>query len=253
MGTSYFKFKQDELPIVGDLLVKLLKKDLKKFEDFSPEFNDLYVKALQDQIQTVRNLTLAPELTAEIKKVSNDLGKCIKEIKPLLDKLAVYVQRTNKNLSVPFANFGIREAKAELRRKKAGAYCACMDLVHQNIEKNMQALKEKGYKEKVDKELQEKTNKAFELYTTQQEKMEERKRIVSENHAEFDKLWSMMHDISKVGKLVVSKKKVEQYMFTNILKEVRKPKRIVKKVRNLRRPVASPVTSIVEEKVEEKA
>ena len=45
-----------------------------------------------------------------------------------------------------------------------------------------------------------------------------------ENHVELDKLWNMLTDISKLGKLLMrkDKAKAEDYMLTNVLTKVRK-------------------------------
>lgn len=248
MSTSYFKFRQEELPVVGEILLQSFNRDRKKFKGFSEDYNDEYAKSVKAQIEKVQDLMLAPSLTAEISKITEDLYQNMKEIVPKLDLLAAYAQRANKALTIKSANFGIKECKKELRRKNVEGFTVKMTMVQQNIEKNAEPLKAKGYKKALGTELEKLTKKIYDLNLKQEKKITERKQLVAENHVEFDALWKMLSDISKLGKLLMKKDtaKAEDYMFSNVLNKVRKiPTKKVKK------KVAAPVVAPVAEKAEE--
>lgn len=145
--STYFKFRQEELPIVGEILLQMFTRDRSAFENFSAEYNDEFLTQVSNQIKKVNELTQAPTLSAEIKKITADLYECADGIIPQLDLVAAYAQRANKALTVRAADFGVKQAKKEVRRKNIEAFCAKMKVVEQNIANNIEALKAKGYKE----------------------------------------------------------------------------------------------------------
>jgi len=224
--STFFKFRQEELPVVGEILLQMFSRDRSAFENFSAEFNDEFFTAVGNQIKKVNELTQAPTLTAETKKITSDLYDCVNGIIPNLDLIAAYAHRANKALIIKSSDFGVREAKKEIKRKNIEGYCTKVKVVEQNIANNLAALKAKGYKDKLGAELNKMTQKAYDLNLVQEEKFREKKQLVANNLSEFDLLWKFLNDISKTGKLLMKadKQKSEDYMFTHILKLVRKPK-----------------------------
>lgn len=227
--SSYFKFRQEELPVVGEILLQLFDRDRKVFEEFSGEYNDDFVTNTQKQIQKVKDLTQAPILSAEVKKITGELYYDLDQILPKLDHVAAYAQRANKALSVKASDFGVKEAKKAIRSRNVEGYCAKVKVVLQNIQNNLSALKEKGYKETLGVELETSTQKVYDLNLAQEEKIRTKKQLVADNTAEFVELWKLLSDISKTGKLVMKSDqlKSDQYMFSHILKQVRKPSAVV--------------------------
>jgi hypothetical protein len=234
--STYFKFRQEELPIVGEILLQMFTRDRSAFENFSAEYNDEFLTAVGNQIKKVNDLTQSPTLSAEIKKITADLYGCADSIIPQLDLIAAYARRANKALIVRAADFGVKQAKKEVRRKNIEAFCSKVKVVEQNIANNLDALKAKGYKETLGTKLSKLTKQAYDLNLLQEEKLREKKELVVSNHEEFTKLWNMLTDLSKTGKLLMktSKQKSEDYMFSHIINQVRKSK----------------VTSVVKKKAE---
>lgn len=224
--STFFKFRQEELPIVGEILLQMFSRDRSAFENFSAEYNDEFFTEVGNQIKKVNDLTQAPTLTAKIKKITADLYECVDGIIPKLDLISAYAQRANKAMNIKAADFGVKQAKKEIKRKNIEGYCSKVKVVEQNIANNQEALKAKGYKESLGTELTDMTKNAYDLNLLQEEKIREKKELVVSNHAEFDKLWDILNDISKIGRLLLKadKQKSEDYMFTHILKQVRKPK-----------------------------
>ena len=224
--STFFKFRQEELPIVGEILLQMFSRDRSAFENFSAEYNDVFLTEVGNQIKKVNDLTQAPTLTAETKKITSDLYGCVNDILPKLDLIAAYAQRANKYLIIKASDFGVKQAKKEIKRNNIEGYCTKVKVVEQNIANNLDALKLKGYTDELGVELKEITQKACDLNLIQEEKIREKKQLVADNHSEFDLLWKLLNDISKTGKLLMKadKQKSEDYMFTHILKQVRKPK-----------------------------
>ncbi|PXX98912.1 hypothetical protein DF185_16180 [Marinifilum breve] len=220
---SYFKFRREELPVVGDLMLSLFQRDRAKFEEFSPKYNDEFIASVSAQIHKVQDLTTTQSLTGEIKTITSELYQSLDDMLPKLDRLASYVQSANKSLVVKYADFGIREAKKDLRKRNVEAYCAQQKVIEQNIAKNLEQLKAEGYKEEFGLEIKNETNAIYEKNLLQENKLRERKEHVANNAGEFDVLWKMLADISRKGKVVMAhdKQKAEEYMFTHIIKKVR--------------------------------
>lgn len=222
MGT-YFKFRREELPVVGDLLLSLLQRDRVKFEEYSPKYKDEFIASVSVQIHKVQDLTTTQSLSGEIKTITNDLYQNMDDLLPKLNRLASYVQSANKSLVIKYADFGIREAKKDLRKRNVEAYCAQQKVIEQNIAKNINQLKAEGYKEDLGLEIKNDTKAIYEKNLLQENKIRERKEHVANNAGEFDVLWKMLADISRKGKVVMAhdKQKAEEYMFTHIIKNVR--------------------------------
>jgi len=226
MGVSFYKFRQEEIPVVGELLLQMFVRDRSAFEKFSPEYKGEFLEIVESQIQKVLHMTQAPTLRAEIKKKTSDLYKCIDEIIPLLDLIGAYAKRANASLTVKVTDFGVAQAKKEIRKRNIEGVCTKVKIVEQNITNNLNALKERGYTEELGEELNEMTQKAYKLNLIQEEKMREKKQLVVDNMTEYKLLWCFLKDISETGKLLmkVDKQKCDGYKFSHIIKQVRKTK-----------------------------
>lgn len=224
MSTKFFKFRQEELPVAGDILLQLFNRDRKKFEEFSSEYNNELVKSVQNQIDKVRKVTQATTITAEIKKLTEDLYQIMDDTLVKLDLVQAYAQKANKTLLIKSSSFGVKEAKKQLRRRNVEGYSVKVNIINQNIANNLEALKAKGYKETLGVEIQDQSNQIYDLNLKQEEKVSERKQLVVDNNNEFNALWASLSDISKIGKLLMKAdpSKAEEYMFSHILKKVRK-------------------------------
>jgi len=224
MSTKFFKFRQEELPVAGDILLQLFNRDRDKFTEFSQEYNDEFLESVHNQIKKVREITQASTLTAEIKKVTEELYSSMDSNLSKLNLVQAYAQKANKSLTIKASSFGVKEAKKELRKRNAEGYSVKISIVNQNIAGNLEALTAKGYKETIGTEIQEQSNIIYDLNLKQEEKLSERKQLVADNNDEFAALWVMLVDISKMGKLLLKpdSSKAEEYMFSHILKKVRK-------------------------------
>lgn len=220
----YYKFKQEELPVVGEILLQMFLRDREKFSSFSPEFNDEFVAALRSRIDRVSDLTQSKTHTAEIKKITSDLYEGLDLLLHKLELISAYAQRANKLMLVKASDFGVKEAKKMIRLRNVEGYCAKIKVVQQNISNNLVVLKEKGYKESLGVTLDEMTKKVYDLNLLQEQKVSERKQLVVDNNAEFDHLWKQLSDISKTGKMLMKEdpSKAEEYMFSCLIHKVRK-------------------------------
>jgi len=226
MGVSFYKFRQEELPVVGDLLLQMFVRDRSAFEKFSPEYKGEFFEIVESQIRKVLDMTQAPTLRAEIKRKTSDLYQCIDEIIPILDLIAAYAKRANTALTVKAADFGVVQAKKEIRKRNIEGVCTKVKVVGQNIANNLDALTERGYSDELGHELNQMTQRAYDLNLIQEEKIREKKQLVADNMSEFKLLWCFLKDLSDTGKLLMKadKQKCDGYKFINILKKVRKPK-----------------------------
>ncbi|PKQ61807.1 hypothetical protein BZG02_14360 [Labilibaculum filiforme] len=220
----YYKFRQEELPVVGEILLQLFLRDREKFVNFSPEFNDEFVKSLQTDITRVADLTQSKTQTAEIKKITSDLYASLDAIQHKLELIAAYTQRANKLMLVKASDFGVKEARKMIRLRNVEGYCAKVKVIQQNIAKNLDALKGKGYKESLGTELEQMTQKVYDLNLSQEQKISERKQLVVNNNVELLLFWKKLSDIAKTGKMILKEdeSKAEEYMFSHLIYKVRK-------------------------------
>jgi len=225
MGVSFYKFRQEELPVVGALLLQMFVRDRSSFEKFSPEYKGEFLTIVETQIQKVLGLTQAATLRAEIKKKTADLYNCVDAIIPILDLIAAYAKRAGASLNIKASDFGITQAKKEIRKRNIEGVCTKVKVVEQNIANNLNALKERGYTEKLGAELVEMTQKAYKLNLIQEEKIREKKQRVADNLTEYTLLWCFLKDLSETGRLLMKadQQKCDAYKFCNIIKQVRKP------------------------------
>ncbi|WP_461629057.1 hypothetical protein [Labilibaculum euxinus] len=220
----YYKFRQEELPVVGEILLQLFLRDREKFSNFSPEFNDEFVTDFQNRIHRVADLTQSKTQTAEIKKITSDLYSGLDAILHKLELIAAYTQRANKLMLVKASDFGVKEAKKMIRIRNVEGYCAKAKIIQQNIAKNLEVLKEKGYKDSLSTELEQMTQKVYDLNLLQEQKTSERKQLVVDNNAELNLFWKQLSDISKTGKMLMKEdeSKAADYMFSCLIHKVRK-------------------------------
>jgi hypothetical protein len=226
MGVSFYRFRQEELPVVGDLLLQMFVRDRIIFEKFSPEYKGEFLEIVENQIKKVLGMTQAQTLRAEIKKKTSDLYTCVDEIIPLLDLVGAYAKRANVELTVKASDFGVMQAKKEIRKRNIEGVCTKVKVVEQNIKNNIDALKERGYTDSLGNELKEMTLKAYTLNLLQEEKIREKKQLVVNNMTEYTLLWCFLKDLSETGKLLMKldKQKCDGYKFSHIIKQVRKSK-----------------------------
>lgn len=223
MSTKYFKFRQEELPVAGEILLQLFNRDRNKFEGFSASYNDEFVTSVHSQINTVRDLTQSVTLTAIVTKVTENLYSTMDAVLPKLDLIQAYAKKANKTLNIKSSSFGVKEAKKMIRKRNVEGYSVKISVVEQNIANNLEALKAKDYKETIGTEIQDQSKEIYDLNLQQEEKLSERRQLVVDNNGEFTKLWAMLSDISKMGKLLMKadSSKAQEYTFTHILKKVR--------------------------------
>ncbi|RXQ96550.1 hypothetical protein EO244_02660 [Ancylomarina salipaludis] len=226
MGVSFYKFRQEELPVVGELLLQMFVRDRSAFEKFSPEYKGEFLMIVENQIQKVLGMTQAATLRAEIKKKTADLYNCVDEIIPILDLIAAYAKRAGTSLSIKASDFGVMQAKKEIRKRNIEGVCTKVKVVEQNIANNLSALKERGYTEELGAELIEMTQKAYKLNLIQEEKIREKKQLVVDNMTEYTLLWCFLKDLSETGRLLMKadQQKCDGYKFSHIIKQVRKTK-----------------------------
>lgn len=229
MGKMYNKFRLEELPVVADLLLQLMNRDRQYFASFSSEFNDAYRANVQTQILRTQNLTPAQTISAEKSKLTSVRYHVMGEIMYILDRIDAYVRRASGQLNVHAGDFGIREAKQDLKRKNVEGSLMRIKEVEQNILVNLPALQIKGYKIELGEELQELTKKMAEMNLLKTEMLSRRKQLVIQNHTQYQMLWNYILEIADIGKLVMrlDQDKAGEYKFCNLLKHIRKPEAVL--------------------------
>ena len=115
--SKFYKFRKEELPVVAGFIKQFYKRDKTEFENFSPDFNQEFEKALEAKIESVSNVINPITLTAELKKVTDRLYSNLAAIRPLLEHVQAYAMRANKGLTLNHKDFGCKQARQEARKK----------------------------------------------------------------------------------------------------------------------------------------
>ncbi|WP_101259794.1 hypothetical protein [Labilibaculum filiforme] len=225
MGKMYNKYRLEELPIVADLLLQLMNRDLHHFASFSAEFNEDYLKRVREEVSKTQRLTSVQTITAEKSKLTSVRYAVMIKISYLLDRVDAYATRAADQLQVLPADFGVREAKQELKRKNVEGSWMRIKEVEKNIATNLVALQAKGYPAELGLELHELTGKMTRMNLQKVEMISRRKQLVIQNHIQYQRLWQYILEISDIGKLVMrpERGKASEYQLCNLLKHIRKP------------------------------
>lgn len=247
--SKYFKFRKEELPEIAGFIKHSYKRDKAQFENFSPDFNVEYLDRLEKQTEKVNLLVNPVILIAEQKKVTSRLYENMDKVRHILERVQAYAQRSNKELTMSYKDFGCKQARDDARRRHVDGLLHWITEVEQNIANNKEALKSHGLKDKYLSQLTELRDKIKEDHLLKTAKRKEKEELVAKNMIEFDTLWTILHDISRTGRMLFKNEdevKMREYMFTHLLNRVRSKDQ--KKEDKKKRKKVQPQT---EEKLEE--
>ncbi|TAJ10136.1 hypothetical protein DMA11_19380 [Marinilabiliaceae bacterium JC017] len=254
--SAYYKFRQEELPTVAKFLYQYYYRDIIVFRDFSNEFDEGFATRYLNKIAHVDNLVNPITLTSELKKVTEDMTANMYVIRPVISQVQLYAQMASKDLKIEYKDFGCQQALKESRHKNVEGLAKWVHVILQNITNNQDVLSAKGFKDELGEKLQSIIQEIQAANQLQNQKMEERKQLVSNNLRELDELWVMMQKISRTGRVLFNYKdprKKKDYMLSTLVKKVRsgnKPKEVKHTETTPPAPASTP-QSIQKEPVQE--
>lgn len=223
MTTRKFSLRIEEMPVVGGFLLKSLELDFAEFQAYSPDFNQDYKTNFQTKLEFVDGIVNPKKLQGELKKVTENMYSAIDGLRNPLLLLEGYIKRA-ENLTILPKDFGISGVRKELSNKDQEALLENLKTLFQNIDVNLAALQAKGFTQTAYNELKATRDFLKNGNQSQNQKLNEKQKLVEENIEVFNDLWDIMKDVMDTGKRISksnSKLRIDDYTATKLKSRVR--------------------------------
>ena len=222
MAIRKFYLKNEEMPVVGNFLLKSFETDMAHFHAYSPDFNPAYKAAYQAKLLEVDNIINPKKILAELKKITDILYTDAENLRNHLQLLEGYVKRA-EDLTIMPKDFGITALRKNLSRKNIEGVIEDLKVLFQNINANLPALQTKGFTNQAYDKLKLLRDNIKLQNQKQNEKMSQIQSLVNENVETLNQLWYMMSNIMDAGKrIALTNPKVlsDNYTKTKLQKRV---------------------------------
>ena len=222
MAIRKFYLKNEEMPVVGNFLLKSFETDMAHFQAYSPDFNPAYKEAYQAKLLEVDNIINPKKILAELKKITDILYTDAENLRNHLQLLEGYVKRA-EDLTIMPKDFGITALRKNLSRKNIEGVIEDLKVLFQNIDDNLPALQAKGFTNQAYDKLKAIRDNIKLQNQKQNEKISQKQSLVDENIEILNQLWDMMSNIMDAGKRIArSNPKVlpDNYTKTKLQKRV---------------------------------
>ena len=220
-----FQGLYEELTFIALYLLVSLKRDIALFKEFSPVYNDKYIADMEAQKNLVEELTAPQQLTGEMKSITRMVASDYTRVRNMVNRLESYLDKVTEPLTIAVADFGIRQARVELKAKNDEGIVHQLRVVQKNFENNKAAIEPKGYTTEIAAELKALITSLTTNSTAQNLKKDDRKVLTRENIEEMNKLWKMMSEVMDDGKKIAREQEnaamAKDYTFRYIQKKVR--------------------------------
>ena len=223
MTTRKFTLRIEEMPVVGGFLLKSFDTDKAHFQAYSPDFNPAYKTAFQAKLTTVEAIVNPKKIQAELKKITDNMYSATEGLRSQLQLLEGYVKRA-QNLTILPKDFGISALRDKIAKKDQEAVIENLKVLFQNIDDNLAALQAKGFTATAYNKLKASRDSIKTANQSQNEKMNQKQKLVEDNIGILNELWGIMNDIMDAGKRIAksnSQLNIDYYTKTKLQKRVR--------------------------------
>ena len=223
MATRKFSFRIEEMPVVGGFLLKSVELDFAEFQAFSPDFNPAYKTTFQTKLESVDSIVNPKKIQSELKKVTENMYASSESLRNQLQLLEGYIKRA-ENLTIAPKDFGISAIRKSITNKDQEALIENLKILIQNIEDNLTSIQEKGFTTTAYDKLKATRDSIKSANQTQNEKMNQKQKLVEENIEVFNELWTIMSDILDTGKRIAKNNiqlRADNYTIAKLKKRVR--------------------------------
>jgi hypothetical protein len=225
MTTRNFNCKSEEVPVIGNYLLFVLKRDFTDFSIFLPKiFTNEYVIGFEQKISEVNNLLNPQTETVELKNATNRLYSLMDSLIEPVDKLNGYIKFTKGAIPISVKDFGLTALKQKLRSRDAEGVLKNLRIVVANIGLYRSQLTEHGFDDNIAARFINAIPAVEADNQRQFEIINERKTIVKNNIDLINKLYKIIIEVCDVGKAIYKGKdalKVKDYTFSELKKSVR--------------------------------
>ena len=215
--------RREDKIFIAEITFENLKTDKIPFLDFSPTYDDTFIDWFEERISEARALVLVETMIGEGKNITKAVYKSMKELRPMLLPLEGYVKRA-VDLTVPVENFGIKAVREKIDSKDAEGLDLKLAIVVTNINNNLTALTDKGYKAADFIIFKDQRVKIRTLNLSQKLQDEDQAVVVAANNVILDALDVATRDILDAGKRIfkyTNEAKLHEYTYDRLLKRIR--------------------------------
>jgi translation elongation factor EF-1beta len=223
MTARKFTLRIEEMPVVGGFLLRSFEANISEFQAYSPDFNPAYKAAFRAKLETVESIVNPKKLQGELKKVTDDMYASTESFRAQLQLLEGYIKRA-ENLTILPKDFGISALRKNIAKKDQEAILENLKVLFQNIDANLAAIQAKGFTAAAYDKLKSTRDSIKTANLSQNEKMNQKQKLVEENIGILNELWDIMNNIMDAGKRIAksnTKLRIDDYTKTKLQKRVR--------------------------------
>jgi hypothetical protein len=219
-----YNCKNEELSPICRIVHSILIRDLSEFSTYSPVFNQEYVNAFGDKINSIDELVTPKIETDELKKITKRLYKTMDDLVDPITKIRGYLTLTKSTVGLSAKNFGLTVLRRKIDSKDAEGVHQNLLVVNTFLDKYREPLTVVGLNNDIIEQFNAAIASIAEDNKRQFEIVSNRKAIVQKNQNVLNELNSQLSEILNIGKSLFRGKdalKVKEYTFSTLIKSVR--------------------------------
>jgi hypothetical protein len=223
-----FRCNNEELPVIGGFVSFNLKRDLIDFTAFSPKFAGNYVIDFDAKIKKCSELVTSKEETTKLKVITNRMYVTMDNLTGHITSLIIYIKMAKTDIPISVADFCIPPLRKAIRKRDAEAVLQNLHIMNNCITQYKDTLTKQGLSESVINLFASAIVSIHDDNQRQYEIVSNRKELVQNNMELFNDLYADIIEICEIGKAMYrgkDAKKIKDYTFSELMKQVRIVKR----------------------------
>ncbi len=225
-----YNCKDEELSTIGGYVLTSIRRDLAKFEVYSPKYNNEGIKAFEQENNAVDELVNPKTEIADLKLITGELYSRINDIFDKAKRVEGYIVMSKGEVPISAKDFGIIALKQRTHAKDAEGVLQNARLVYANMQKYQESLAKQGLTAAMMNEFAADIASISSGNQKQYDMVGNRKAIVQANLDELNALAERIKEACTVGKILFrgNTEKLKEYTFAELKKRVRnanKPKK----------------------------
>lgn len=218
-----YSCKDEEVPMIGTLVLLSLKRDKADFQGFSPTFSDVYVSGFESNIASANELIEPKSETLAKKLITDQLYAGMDDLYLTSKKLSGYLKLAYNELSISAADFGLIALSEACHAKDVEATIKSLNRVNNNINTYKTVLISKGLTDDVIAAVKASAANLTGLKSQQYNLLTNRKTTVQNNLGILNGLYAQIMEVLNIGKILYKEAnpaKYKEYVFSEIKKQV---------------------------------
>jgi len=213
------KMRNEEYAVAGRFLEPSFKRDRKKLEQLSNEFDEQYEDGFVTQIDRVEEMEQGLGLTQDQKDATASLYQKTDEMDKEMNSLSFRFGKVGLDVKP------ITKVKKQLHNGNVEGACKGIESLVQLADDRSADLVAKGMNKDYPLELKAKNKKLRELNGMQNVLMNQGKGVTFNEKTEYEALFAYIQNICRAGKIVFDGTITEdEYTITRLIKRMRAPK-----------------------------